>query len=292
MKKGNIAFFGSLLASIFFFAFTIKKEEIIKLPPKFNDKFSFIPGGKIRIEKDSFEINPFFISKYEISNNDYQEFVRDITKSRQADIIKITQIDSLNWKRYNNEYVNYYYRHPAYNTYPVVNVNHESAELYCKWLTNKLNEHCDTTSIKLECRLPTRAEWIKAAKGGNEISPFAWNGPYLRDTKGQLLCNFKMLGFENIHFDEKTQTYQVIAPSGDSTGYSDITVPVKSYSPNNFGLYNMNGNVAEMIAKSDNIAVGGSWNSTGYDVNNYSIMTYKISSSMVGFRPVVIVKRK
>jgi formylglycine-generating enzyme required for sulfatase activity len=70
-----------------------------------------------------------------------------------------------------------------------------------------------------------------------------------------------------------------------------MMAPVHSYDPNPYGLYNMNGNIAEMVTDSS-IAVGGCWNSPGYDVRNESVMPFDKPSIFVGFRPVVFVSRR
>ncbi|MEI8201577.1 MAG: hypothetical protein WCH34_01100 [Bacteroidota bacterium] len=51
------------------------------------------------------------------------------------------------------------------------------------------------------------------------------------------------------------------------------------------GIYNMCGNVAEMVAEKG-IAVGGSWKDTGYDVRIESTINYSEPSPSIGFRPV------
>ena len=68
------------------------------------------------------------------------------------------------------------------------------------------------------------------------------------------------------------------------------TVAVDEYSANEFGLYNMCGNVAEMI-KEEGKAVEGSWNDTGFDVRVESMQDYTGASPYVGFRPVMVVKK-
>jgi formylglycine-generating enzyme required for sulfatase activity len=75
---------------------------------------------------------------------------------------------------------------------------------------------------------------------------------------------------------------------GYSGSYTDLTAPVRSYWPNDYGIYNMNGNVAEMVADKD-IVAGGSWNDTGYDVRNKSEKPYKGAARTIGFRVVATV---
>lgn len=65
--------------------------------------------------------------------------------------------------------------------------------------------------------------------------------------------------------------------------------PSQSFYPNDWGLYNMSGNVAEMISEKG-IAMGGSWHDTGYDVRTESAQSYTDASPLIGFRPVLVKK--
>jgi len=98
-------------------------------------------------------------------------------------------------------------------------------------------------------RLPTEAEWEYAAKAivenreYNTIKgrkKYAWNGKYTRNKsrrfRGDQLANFK----------QGKGDYSGVP--GWSNDGGDITMKVKSYKPNAFGLYDMSGNVAEWVA--------------------------------------------
>jgi gliding motility-associated lipoprotein GldK len=76
-------------------------------------------------------------------------------------------------------------------------------------------------------RLPSEAEWEWAARGGYDGNPYPWGGPYTRNDKGCFLANFKPLRGDYI----------------DDGGAH--TVIVAHYPANDFGLYDMSGNVAE-----------------------------------------------
>jgi formylglycine-generating enzyme required for sulfatase activity len=259
------------------------RKNVIKA---INEHYVFIPADSI-IQHD------YIIFKTEVSNLNYREFLYDLKKNGDLDKYKIAQIDSALWstKNWNNSaYENYYHMHFAYNHYPVVNITREGAELYCEWLTEKVNSLLNGSS-KIIFRLPTHAEWLKAAKGKLELASYAWGGYRLQNAEGSYMCNCIAFGGECISRDS-TGNYKVEKVSYDHIGvtgdYADITAPVKSYWPNGYGLYNVNGNVAEMIADK-RIVAGGSWNDPGYDVRNESFKNYTGAARNVGFRVVATI---
>lgn len=107
------------------------------------------------------------------------------------------------------------------------------------------------------------------------------------------MCNFRRVDDGAIYRNRTTGNAEVAERySVYDIGEGDFyTTNVKSFYPNDYGLYNMCGNAAEMINESG-IAMGGSWNDYGGDVHIKSEAVYETASSTIGFRPIIIAKEK
>ncbi len=220
-----------------------------------------VPNSRIANQRQ-ITISAFYMDETEITNNEYRQFT-DATKMigsaaelaepigrkdsvRQwlldefdkdytdIDYVEVIYPDTLAWNRdftyaYNEPLVENYFWHPAFDDYPVVGVNWYAAQAFCMWRTLLYNEYRQEQELAPmpRFRLPTEAEWEYAARGGFEHKIYPWDGPYIRNSRGCYLANFKPQRGDYI---------------SDNFEY---TCPAASYWPNDYGLYCMPGNVSE-----------------------------------------------
>ena len=253
-------------------------------------------------------VSTFYMDQTEVTNFHWVEYLYWIGRAYSAEfpmVYKNALPDTLCWRSplgFNEKFVDYYLRHPAYRDYPVVGVSWLQASDYCKWRTDRVNEYIlvregildgynveatgentfnteaylsgqheggasvpdlnpsnteGTRKVKMEdgfllprYRLPTEAEWEFASYGlvGNldagqenytERRIYPWDGHWVRNDgdefRGVIRANF-------------------VRGKGDFMGVSghlndgyDCTGRVDDYWPNDFGLYNMAGNVSEWV---------------------------------------------
>ncbi|MBD1395461.1 T9SS ring complex lipoprotein PorK/GldK [Mucilaginibacter glaciei] len=240
---------------------------------------------------------------------DASNYRNDKTKKRSDFILRDTVTvypDTLVWLNDfsyagNEPMVEGYFSHPAYRNYPVVGVTWRQSRAFAAWRTRLSDayKHSKGIAENLPFELPTESQFEYAARGGRVGTDYPWGGPYIKNAKGCLLANFKP-GRGNY--------------TDDGGAY---TVNVRAYFPNDFGLYNMAGNVAEWTssaydesastfvhdlaptfnyeAKASDPEVlkrkvvrGGSWKDIGYFLQNStrSFEYQDTAKSYIGFRCV------
>ena len=163
---------------------------------------------------------------------------------------------------------------------PVVGVSWFDAEAYAEWAGKQL---------------PTEAEWEKAARGGLVGKKYTWGNSNPDGTQ----CNFS----------DKNNTDSIFSDKNVDDGYQ-YTAPVGSFPPNDYGLYDMAGNVVEWCADWEagdyyanspqhnptgpssgegRVMRGGNWYSHPITIRvaNRSADTQDTAQSTVGFRCVI-----
>lgn len=184
-------------------------------------------------------VSHYFMDATEITNNQYRQLINTMLKEPPDTIDEnfvMTKLypDTNAWRNDFSHYMadsrlEYYYDHPAFDDYPVVGISWEAAKYFAAWRSAYLNKYREQKGLPPYPRfsLPSAAQWEYAARGGKELAKYPWGGPYIRDNEGKLRANFKS-GSGNYN----------------ECGYA-CTSPVKAFAPNDYGLYDMAGNVAE-----------------------------------------------
>ncbi|RQO30059.1 gliding motility-associated lipoprotein [Taibaiella sp. KBW10] len=185
---------------------------------------------------------------YNFSYFDYEESVKSTGKPRTDFVVKKSigaYPDTSVWiKQFNysnNEPIALQYNwSPTFNEYPVVGVTWFQASAFAHWRTQLWKADRENRKLYFEGNfaLPSETQWEWAARGGRQLSPYPWGGPYVANQKGCYLANFK-------------------PGRGDYAADGGLyTTRADAYWANDYGLFNMSGNVAE-------------WTSTTYTVSAY-----------------------
>ena len=162
-------------------------------------------------------VGEFFIGRFPVTNDEYARFVR-ATGYPAPSIRGLPLIASGGRDGVFTELAAPYVWHdeeppPAHGNHPVVLVRCDDAMAYCAWLSGTMDR---------AVRLPTEAEWEKAARGGSEGRRYPWG-----DDLDPSNCNFLA--------DPAVKRQRGTRPTG-------------TYPPNAYGLYDVIGNVWEWVS--------------------------------------------
>jgi len=165
-------------------------------------------------------LDAFYMDKYEVTNAQYRKFVQATGRS-EPEGIGVTIINGVYFTRlsYFCPWSDKNYKDYKGDQQPVVCVSYEDAKAYAEWAGK---------------RLPTEAEWEKAARGGLVGKKYPWGDDWPPPSKAG---NFPDEALERI------APIVTFVPSYND-GYP-YTAPVGSFNPNGYGLYDMAGNVQE-----------------------------------------------
>jgi formylglycine-generating enzyme required for sulfatase activity len=199
----------------------------------------------------------------------------------------------------------------SHNRYPAVNITHEDAVEYCKWLTGRYNENTKKKKFKkVLFRLPTLNEWQIAALGDPKFQSWQLHDNIVevivsKDTMNVFKGERKKMKIDDtilypwfkVYF-MRSRVYNQFGcylgnfkidvdrncPSRASAydGFS-MMARTRSYFPNDIGLYDVCGNVAEMIDE-EGKACGGSWKELPEKSTIQSVKNYSGPDETIGFR--------
>ncbi len=232
------------------------------------------PPGTVMVRKN------FYVDITEVKNADYLEFLFWMKRKHGFHSTEYkSALPDTNFFIIFKPHQHLYLRDKLYRLFPVVGISYEQANSFCKWRTDMVNasiyakeknftfKAMDTLDMKLvkkiyEYRLPTKAEW-------ENIASIDYNKKIKTKIEKEKIVN------GNFYDPERTKRNDV----------KTFTSQSSSYFPNNIGVYDIFGNVAEIIAEKG-IAKGGSWKTDGNDCSAQKDYPYDKPNNQLGFRCV------
>ena len=234
-----------------------------------------------------------YAASTETTNEFYDKFLLDLLKEKEFDLLELCKSDKVDWMSLLPEKMKHLSQQQAYSNgdpdsaiAPVTNISYAAAEAYCEWLTIVYNSYPKKKRHQeVLFRLPTEEEWEYAATGMHELPKnrpdYPWGGYYYQNAKGCYLANFYSTD------EPPCEDCKVNFPDVDG-GF--FVVNATAYFPNNFGLYNCSGNVAEMVSGGE-VAKGGSWEDPPSECKISSRKEVSGPSPAIGFRVLMEVMR-
>ncbi len=211
--------------------------------------------------------SPFKISKVELTNLEYlyfvqtnEGFIEDIDLMPQGHKWRTVQIANQYFAQ-KDKYEKYYFGGEKYYSYPVVNISHQQAILFCEWLSEFYNEKFPSDSYSYYFRLPSHTEYIS------------------------LVRKLKFDSIEKMKKNSEKYNHHLRA-SFSPYRYNRgglIIRPINYCAYNRLNLCNLIGNVAEYTYDGD--VFGGSYDDTYDEI--YRADHYEATDPRVGFRLVL-----
>lgn len=248
-------------------------------------------------------VQSFYMSDHEVTNSEYRAFVRWVQDSLHTTVpaqLKYRFTVEGNVKTVavvpdsSVEIVGFYGQKlldsPHFANEPVSGVTFYQAMAYCHWKTNRINEllTAEGKDWRVAFSLPTQKEWEYAALASpyddeldiiTERRYYPWTGWDLKDPKGHYRANFGAIYDEN-NVPIKTRT---------DDGFMSKS-HVKSFPPNQLGIYDLAGNVAEWTREIPNPA-SDSIQQRAYDKQELQLAPEVRNSVMLNrFAPARVVK--
>jgi formylglycine-generating enzyme required for sulfatase activity len=214
----------------------------VSIVPQVPAGFALIPAGPFQMGQDgisgpvhTLQVSAFYMGKYEVTKEEW-DAVRtwglangytDLsvgnawngTKGANHPVADISWYDVVKWCNARSQ------RDGLVPCYTISGATYKTgygAAPLCNWSVNGY-------------RLPTEAEWEKAARGGLSAQNFPWGNTITHSQAN--------------YYSDSSYASDVSPTRGDhptyGTGAQPYTAPVGSFAPNGYGLYDMAGNVAE-----------------------------------------------
>lgn len=174
---------------------------------------------------------PFALSRTEVTVSQFRDFISHTAYRTEAEIRGNSDVfDLASGKLVKRPGINWRFDHigqPSGDDYPVVHISFGDAHAYVRWLSDRTGK---------SYRLPTEAQWEYALRAGGE-TVYPWGDKLKELRKGNLTG-------ERDAFPTKRKWGNAI--KGYADGYWGLA-PVRQYSSEGFGTFDMLGNVSEWV---------------------------------------------
>ncbi|MEQ8469903.1 MAG: SUMF1/EgtB/PvdO family nonheme iron enzyme [Marinoscillum sp.] len=257
-----------------------------------------------------------YASIYEVTNAEYLFFLNYLKENGYEELYEQSNYDLSDYDEINKAFAKMYHYSPHktskedFTRFPTMDVTFESANLYCEWLTTQYNAQEAREFKKVKFRLPSRNEWTMAALGYVDFQSWVFEDNIVKarpqgDEKPRYFEKFRIGDYDSVSYpwyhsdwykdrNKITNQYgcylaniktpeEVSCKAGIQGDGFTITSPVGTYFSNDMGLFDVIGNVAEMINEPGK-AMGGSWGHIPQESTITSINEYDTSDNKVGFR--------
>lgn len=256
--------------------------------------FLYVPAGPFKMG-DNFgdglprerpvhtvDLDAFYIGKFEVTNAEWKAF-RDSPDYDDASLWPGNRVMPKNQIQYWNQANNHGGGTPGSENYPVLGVNWDGATAYCNWISK-------TTGKKY--RLPTEAEWEKAARGTDQRR-YPWGNTidhsYANFVGAQKFDTGMVVGTFDGKMHDGLQTHDGSSPYGAADMAGNVMEWCSDWYSSNYYAVSPVKNPKGPATGAYKVLRGGTFFEEPFDLRTYArsaAWPSLQSHRMIGFRPV------
>ncbi|MDQ6666544.1 MAG: formylglycine-generating enzyme family protein [Acidobacteriota bacterium] len=230
----------------------------------------------------SVELDAFYIGRYEMTNGEWKKF-RDDPGYEDPKFWPGQRVVPKDQVPYWTDAKNHGGAFPGNESYPVLGVNWDSATAYCNWLSAKTGK---------KYRLPTEAEWEKAARGTDQRR-YPWGNDidhsYANYVSGSDFATAKPAGYYDRGQHDGVLTHSNVSPYGAFDMAGNVMEWCQDWYSRNYYQFSPRKNPQGPENGAYRVLRGGTFFEDAFDLRTYarsaawpSVQSHR----MIGFRAV------